>query len=170
MITTITFCEPKYSLFFDVSILSYLSSKIRWAAPKVVPSILLCCPTLSEKTVFGMAVEVELSRQYSITFCFHVTDSSSGTVWQNGIWHGSAYKTNVSHRMPPYKRHCTHWHSVTLNIYGDQTNSGCERSEAVGGMFQQSGSPLLMRIFLSVAGRLLCYCALCICCSFHGNQ
>ena len=39
------------------------------SALKVVPPILLFWPMTSEAGVGGMAVEVEFSRQYSITFC-----------------------------------------------------------------------------------------------------
>jgi len=35
---------------------------------------------MSEVDVGGMAVEVETSHQYSIKFCCHVTDGSSGAV------------------------------------------------------------------------------------------
>jgi len=47
------------------------------AALKVVPSI-LCWPMMSEVDAGGMAVEVEASHQYSMTFCCHVTDGSRG--------------------------------------------------------------------------------------------
>ena len=49
-------------------------------APKIMPSILLCWSTMSEADGGGMAVKVEPSYQYFITFCCHVTDSSSGEV------------------------------------------------------------------------------------------
>lgn len=39
------------------------------AAPKVMPSILLCWPTISKVDVEGMAVEVEHSCQCSAKFC-----------------------------------------------------------------------------------------------------
>jgi len=35
---------------------------------------------MSEADVGGMAVEIEPSHQYSITFCCHATDDSRGTV------------------------------------------------------------------------------------------
>ena len=54
------------------------------AAPKVVTPpilfILLYWPKISEAGVDGMAVEVEPSHQYSITFCFCVKDGSRGAV------------------------------------------------------------------------------------------
>ncbi|MEQ5146204.1 hypothetical protein ABN231_18085 [Proteus mirabilis] len=50
------------------------------AVPEVRLSVLLCWPTTSEVDVGGMAVEVEPSHQYSITFCCCVTDGSRGAV------------------------------------------------------------------------------------------
>ena len=50
------------------------------AALKAVPSILLCWPMMSEVEVGGMAVEVEPSCHYPITFCFCTTDGSRGAV------------------------------------------------------------------------------------------
>ena len=55
--------------------------------------ILLCWPTTSEEDVGGMAVQP--FHQYSITFCSHVTDGSSGIVGQNGIGHGSVYESKM---------------------------------------------------------------------------
>jgi len=50
------------------------------AALKVTPSILLCWPTVSEADDGGMAVVVEPSCQYSITFYCLVTAGSGGVV------------------------------------------------------------------------------------------
>ena len=53
--------------------------------PKLKPPILLYCPTTSEVVVGDMAVEVELSHQYSVKFCCHATDGSrwgSLTKWR----------------------------------------------------------------------------------------
>ena len=50
------------------------------AAPKVTPPISLCWPMILEADVGGMAIEVEHSHQYPITFCYHVTDCSTGAV------------------------------------------------------------------------------------------
>ena len=36
---------------------------------EVMPPILLCWPTVSEADVGGIAVEIEPSHQYSVTFC-----------------------------------------------------------------------------------------------------
>lgn len=49
-------------------------------APKVMPPILLCWPTMSETDVGGMAGEIEPPHQYSVTFCFCVTDGSRGAL------------------------------------------------------------------------------------------
>jgi len=50
------------------------------AALKVMPPGLLCWPMMSEVDVDGMAVLIEPSHQYSVTFCFHMTDGSRGAV------------------------------------------------------------------------------------------
>jgi len=100
-------------------------------------SILLCCPMTSKADVGVMAAEVEHSHQYSITFYWHVTDGSRGAVWQNGIWHRSAYEAKVCHWIPPCKKNSTHWYSLTLAECFWGPNSGCEHSENVGDMFQQ---------------------------------
>ena len=49
-------------------------------APKVMPPVLIRCPTTSEEDVDGMAVRAEPSHQYSITFCCCVTDGCTGEV------------------------------------------------------------------------------------------
>jgi len=72
------------------------------AAPNVVPPVAWCLPMTSEVDVGGIAVEAELSHQYSITFCCHVTDGSKGALWQNDTWQGSVYKAKVCHWIPPY--------------------------------------------------------------------
>ena len=85
-----------------------------------MPRILLHRPMILEADVVGMAVKVEPSHQYSITSCCCVTDGSRGTVWQNGIWHGSAYEAKMCHWIPPCGEngiHCHYWH--LLNISGD---------------------------------------------------
>ena len=50
------------------------------AALKATPPNLLGCPATSEADGGGKAVEVQSSHQYSITFCYYVTDSSRGAV------------------------------------------------------------------------------------------
>jgi len=47
-----------------------------------------------------MTVESELSHQYSITLCCHVTGGSRGTVWQNGTCYGSVYEAKVYYWIP----------------------------------------------------------------------
>lgn len=63
-----------------------------WAAMKVVPLILLCCPTVSEEDVGGMVVENKYSHQCSVTFCCHLKDDNRGAVR-----HGSAYEGEGCH-------------------------------------------------------------------------
>ena len=70
----------------------------RRATLKVMPPILLCWPTKSEVGGGRMAVEVEPSHQYSITFCCSVMDGSRGAAWQSGVWHGSETKWYCSSR------------------------------------------------------------------------
>ena len=48
------------------------------AALKVVSPILLCWPMTPEADVGGVAIEIEPFCQYSIIFCFCVTDGSRG--------------------------------------------------------------------------------------------
>lgn len=48
------------------------------SVPKEIPSILRCWPTVSEADVRGMAVETELSNQYSFTCCCRGTNGSRG--------------------------------------------------------------------------------------------
>ena len=105
------------------------------AALKVMPPILWCWPMISEADVGAMAVEAEPSHQYSITFCCCVTDGSRGAVWQNGVWHGSAYEAKVCHWIPPCIKNGTHWHSLMLAEHLWRPNNGCQHSEAVGGAF-----------------------------------
>ena len=50
------------------------------AAPKVMPPVLLCWPTMSESDGGGTAVEAEPSCQFPITFCCRVTGGSRGAV------------------------------------------------------------------------------------------
>ena len=106
------------------------------AAPKVMLPILLSQPTTSEVDVGGMAVEVEPSHQYVMTFCCCATDGSRGAIWPNGVLHGIASEVKCIieflhvEKMTPTD---IHWH--LLNVYGDQTV--CEHSEVVGGVFQQ---------------------------------
>ena len=95
------------------------------AVPKLMPPILLCWLTTSEANIVDMAVEVEPSRQYSIKFCCRATDDSRGAVWQNGVWHGSAYETKVCNWIPPCGKNCTQWHSATLAERLRRPNSGC---------------------------------------------
>ena len=107
------------------------------AAPKVMPPILLFWSMMSEANDSEMAVEVEPSCQYCVTFCCCVTDGSRGAVWQNDVWHGSANEAKVCHWNPSCGNNGTHWHSSMLGEHLWIPNSNCEHSDAVGGAFQQ---------------------------------
>ena len=50
------------------------------SALKVMPTILLCWPIMSEVYVGGITVEVGPSQQYSITCSCHATDGSREVV------------------------------------------------------------------------------------------
>ena len=76
-----------------------------------MPSILFCLLTLSEVDIGGMAVKVEPSYQYPITFYCCATGASRGAVWQNGVWHGRADEAKVCHGIPPCGKK---WHQLTL--------------------------------------------------------
>jgi len=52
----------------------------RKAPPRVMLPILLCWPTMPEVDVGAMAVDVESSHQYSVTFCCHVKNSSTKAI------------------------------------------------------------------------------------------
>ena len=89
----------------------------------IMPPVLLCWPMTSEADVGSMAEEVGLSHQCFVTFCCHVTASSSGAV-QQIVWDGSAYKAKVCHWIPPKfaeKLTPTDIHWCLLNEYGGQT-------------------------------------------------
>lgn len=49
-------------------------------ATKIMPPVLLCCPTILEVTAGGMKAEIEHSHQYSSTICYHATDGSRQVV------------------------------------------------------------------------------------------
>ena len=79
---------------------------------------------MSDVDVGGIAVEVEPSCQYSITFCCCVTDGSRGAVQQNGVWHGSAYEEkvcNLTEFLCAEKIALIDILWCLLNISGDQT-------------------------------------------------
>jgi len=86
-----------------------------------MPSVLWCWSTIFKAVVSGLAVQVEPSHQYPITFCCQVTDGSRGALWHNTIWHGSACEekcaTEFLHaeKMAPTD---IHWH--LLNVCRDQ--------------------------------------------------
>jgi len=63
---------------------------------------------MSFADVGGTAVEVEPSHQYSTRFCCHATNGSRRTVWQIGVWHGSAHWAEVCHWSPSPRREKRH--------------------------------------------------------------
>jgi len=69
----------------------------------------------------GMATELEPSQRYSTTCCCSVTDGRRDAVWQNGIWHRSAYEAEVYHWTPSCRKNGNNIHQHLLNVYGDQT-------------------------------------------------
>ena len=120
--------EEGAQLFMRVSVRSNAYAK---AALKVVPPILLCCPTRWGMDIDGMEVVAEPSHQHPITFSCHATDDGS-RVWQNGVWHGCMYEVKVCHwiflveKVAPIDIH-----QCLLNV------CGYEHSEGVGSAFQQ---------------------------------
>ena len=128
-------------------------------ASKVMPPMLWYWPTTSEADVAVMTVEAESSHQYSVTFCCRVTDGSKGTVWQNGIWHGSAYDAKCGIEfLHNEKIALTDIHQHLLNVCRDQTvDVGTVRWWVVcfSGGDNDSASPLPVQIFTSTACRLL---------------
>ena len=106
----------------------------------VMPPILLCWPVTSEADVGVMSVEVEPSHQYSIIFCYCVTEGSRGTIRQNGIWHGSVNEAKVQDWIPPCNKNDTHWRSSTSDECSWRPNTRYWHSEAVGGEFSSGNS------------------------------
>ena len=86
-----------------------------------------------------------------MTCCCSVTGGSRGAVWQNGVWHGSAYEAKGCHWIPPCRKNGTHWYSLIL-VWSWRPNSECENSEVVGGAFQQLWNE---RISYTIRGHLL---------------
>ena len=124
-----------------------------------MPPTLLNCPATSEVDVDGMAVEVEPSHQYPVTFCCCVIDGSRGAVCQKDVWHGSANEAKECHWVPPCGKKGTYWHSSTLAEHLWRPNSGCQHSKAVMLHFSsgngENGSPLIEQIFMREACSLL---------------
>ena len=113
----------------------------------------------AQEEIGGMAVEAELSFQYSLTFCCCATVGSRGAVWQNGVCHGSAYEAKQWNWIPPCGKNGTRWHSLTLGECLWRPNHGCEHSEELTICFssghRESKSPSLVQIFMSRACMLL---------------
>jgi len=129
------------------------------AAPKVMPPILWCQPTMSEVDVGDVAVGVEPSCQCATTFCCCVTAGSRRAVWQIGVWHGSAYGAKGWNCILPCGKK---WHTLT---FIDTCWTFMETKQWIlaqwghGGVFQQwwqwQWSPPLVQIVMSVVCRLL---------------
>ena len=136
-----------------------LSNSAMRDAPQEASPISFCLPTMSEADVGGMAVVVESSHQYSVTFRYRVTDGSRGAVWQNGVWCGSAYEAKVCHWIPPCGENCTHWHPLTFAecwwrpTVDVSTVSSWVKHFSSGNC--DSGSPPLVQIFTGTGYRLL---------------
>ena len=111
-------------------------------------------PMTLEADVDGVAVEVEPSWQYSVTFWCHVTDGSRGAVWQEGIWHGIVGEAKVCHWIPPCRKNDIL--QYLLNVSRDQTVNVSMVMHTVMVCFRSgySGSPLLVQI-MCMACRLL---------------
>jgi len=141
------------------------------AAPKLMPPVLWCFVCMmyyvrfqyvtsiwcimSEADIDHMAVEFEPSHQYSTAFFHCVTSGIRGAVWQNSVWHRSAYEVKGWNWIPPCRKNGGHEHSSPLTECLWRPNSGCEHSEAVDGAFQQWWqqwwSPPLVQIVISTA-------------------
>ena len=92
-------------------------------APKLMPPVLLCWLSDVRDGCWWYSSRVEPSRQYSVKLRCRATDDSSGAVWQNGVWHGSAYEAKVCNWIPPCgkKNAPNEIHRRLLKDYGDQT-------------------------------------------------
>ena len=91
------------------------------AALKVMPPILLYWPTVSEVDVGDMAIEVEPSHQYSLTYCCCVSDGSRGQsnkmVPDTEVW---MKQRCVTEFLCAEKMASTDIHQHLLTISGDQ--------------------------------------------------
>ena len=133
-------------------------------APKAMPPISLCQPKMSEVDVGGMIVEVEPSHQYPSTFCFHMKNGSRGDsltkrclkwmyIWSQGMllnfskqkqWHPLTFIDTfwmfTETKLWMWAQSCSGWYiSATMKIQ----------------KLQNSGLPLLVQSFTSMALRLL---------------
>lgn len=94
---------------------TYFTSLWR-AALRVMPPMLLCWPPASELDVSSVAIEVECSCHYSITFCFCAIYAYEAKGWN---W------------ILPCRKNGTLWHLLALaELLG-------RHNEAVNGEFQQ---------------------------------
>lgn len=68
------------------------------------------------------------THQYSVIRCCCATDGSGGAVWQNRIWHGSAYEKKVWNWILPWRKNCIRRHSVMLAECLQGPSSWCEHN------------------------------------------
>ena len=88
-------------------------------ALKVMPPILLYLPVTSEADVGGIALQVELSRQCSITFCCCVTDDRRA--WQpDKMASHMEMQRGVTEFFHAEKVVPTDIYRCLLDVYGDQ--------------------------------------------------
>jgi len=84
-----------------------------------------------------MAVVVEPSHHYPITCCCCVTDGSRGQSDKMAAHVDVHMKQRCVTEFLLVEKNGTRWHSLMLAECFWRPNSGCEHSEAVGGVFQQ---------------------------------
>jgi len=140
-----------YTLFLQL-LSTYLSPI---PAPKIMLPMLFCWPMISEAYVIDMAVEVETSHKYPVTFSCVMIHTRRRAVWKNGIWHGGAYEVKVYYWMGN-KMALSDIHWCLLNVYGDQTvDVSTVRQWVLHLRTGNNGLPSLMQIFTSAACRHL---------------
>ena len=106
------------------------------AALKIMPPILLCQSMTSEMDVGSMAVVIEPSHLYSITFCRCAADGSRGAVW-----HGSMYKQRCITEFLQAEKNGTHRHSSAKQWIWAQRGGGWSVSAMVTATWKTSHSP-----------------------------
>ena len=126
-ITIWNFFLPSLSYVYVcfISLGPWIERNMRAALKLMVPT-LLCWSTISEANVGSVAVDVEPSHQYSITFCCCVTDVS-----KKALWHGSEYEAKAWKGIPVYRKNNSYWHLSMLAECLRGPKNGCEHHEAV---------------------------------------
>jgi len=91
----------------------------------------------------------------------HVTNGSRGTVWKNGVGHGSAYEVKVLKCILQCRKNCTTdvcWKSTETTVYRDQTvdvSTVRQWVMCVNSVKGDNSTPPPAQILLRVACRLL---------------